>query len=215
MDSLASIAAGGRPGRRAYGSRVLLHHIRWAVSQLGARGSGRLLDPASVLLRPGDMPDGWRQIDERRWRTGRAGGREPWAARARELGGVTAWRSFASVPDGLWLWAQATPLASQADAATALGGIWQRSLPNLRARGEVVASHEGPRLQFPDGPAATLEQRTRAQEREGMARYVAWTCRGVVSVIAGSGTGGAWSWPDLQSLASVQSGRIRALKGDE
>jgi hypothetical protein len=43
---------------------------------------------------------------------------------------------------------------------------------------------------------------------------VVWTCRGVVSVIAGSGTGAAWSWPDLQSLASLQSERIRALKDD-
>jgi hypothetical protein len=193
---------------------VLLHRLRWAASQLGARGSGRLLDPALVLLRLGDMPRGWRQIDERRWRTGRAGGGEPWAARAREMGGVTAWRSFASVPDGLWLWAQATPLASQEDATSALDGIWERSLRNLRARVEVVASEEGPRLQLPDGPAATLEQRTRGQEREGTARYVAWTCRGVVSVIAGSGTGAAWSWPDLQSLASLQSERIRALKDD-
>jgi hypothetical protein len=92
---------------------VFLRHLRWAASQLGARGSGRLLDPTLVLLRLGDMPEGWRQIDERRWRTGRGGGgREPWAVRAREMRGVTAWRSFAAVPDGLWLWAQATPLAS-------------------------------------------------------------------------------------------------------
>jgi hypothetical protein len=192
---------------------VFLRHLRWAASQLGARGSGSLLDPTLVLLRLGDMPEGWRQIDERRWRTGR-GGREPWAVRAREMGGVTAWRSFAAVPDGLWLWAQATPLASQADAAGAIEVIWERSLRNLRARVEVVASQEGPRLQLPDGPAATLEQQTRNQEREGVARYLAWTCRGVVSVIAGSGIGGAWSWPDLQSLASVQSERIRALRGD-
>jgi hypothetical protein len=130
------------------------------------------------------------------------------------MGGVTGWRSFASASDGLWLWAQATPLASQADAANALEGIWERSLPNLRAQVEVVASQEGPRLQFPDGPAATLEQQTRDQKSEGIARYVAWTCRGVVSVFAGSGTGNAWSWPDLQALASVQSGRIRALNDE-
>ncbi|MBJ7596758.1 hypothetical protein [Candidatus Nephthysia bennettiae] len=191
---------------------MLLHRLRWAASQLGARGGGRLLDPAVVLLRLSDMPGGWRRIDERRWRTGRSGGREPWAVRAREMGGVTAWRSFAAVPDGLWLWAQATPLASQADAASAIDGIWGRSLRNLRARVEVVASQEGPRLQFPDGPSATLEQQTRNAGREGMARYVAWTCRGVLSVVAGSGTGSAWSWPDLQSLASVQSERIRAMQ---
>src|SRR2546421_1280764 len=149
---LASIAGGGRPPRRAYVSQVL-HHLRWAASQLRARGGGRLLDPALVLVRLGDLPGGWRLIDERRWRTGRAGGREPWAARAREMGGVTGWRSFASASDGLWLWAQATPLASQTDAASALEGIWERSLPNLRARVEVVASQEGPRLRFPDGPA--------------------------------------------------------------
>jgi hypothetical protein len=210
----APTACGGSGPRPAYGSPVVLRRLRWVASQLGARGSGRLLEPAQVLLRLGDLPDGWRRIDERRWRTGRSGGAEPWAARARELGGVTAWRSFAAARGGRWLWAQATPMAGEADAADALDGIWDHSLRNLRARVEVVASRTGPTLHLPDSSVMTLEQQTRGRGTAGIARHLAWSCRGVVSVLAGSGSGNAWEWQDLEVLASIQTGRIRALIGE-
>jgi len=188
---------------------MVLRRLRWAASQIGARGSGRLLDPGEVLVRLSDLPGEWRQIDERRWRTGRAGGVEPWVARARELGGVTAWRSFARDSGELWLWAQATPLAGEADALSALDGIWKRAFRNLGAAVEVVGSRDGPALHVPDGRAVTLEQQTRGRAGEGVTRYVAWSCRTTVSVISGSALGAAWDWPDLESLASTQSGRIR------
>jgi hypothetical protein len=193
--------------------RMVLRRLRWVASQIGAKGSGRLLDPGEVLVRLTDLPGGWKQMDERRWRTGRTGGAESWVVRARELGGVTAWRSFAKDTGELWLWAQATPLAGEADAVSALDGVWKRAFRNLRARVEVVGTREGPDLHLPDGRAVTLEQQTRGREGDGVTRYLAWSCRGTVSVISGSGMGSAWDWPELESLASTQSGRIRDASG--
>jgi hypothetical protein len=80
------------------------------ASQIGVRRSAHLLEPGRILIGLAGLPPGWTMLDQRRWRTGQRSD-QPWAARARALGSVTAWRSFAHEGRNRWLWAQATPLA--------------------------------------------------------------------------------------------------------
>jgi hypothetical protein len=142
--------------------QVVLRRLRWAASQLGVRPSPHLLEPGRFLVDLADLPPGWRILDQRRWRTGQQRD-QPWAARARVLGSVTAWRSFANPAHDRWLWAQASPLASVEDAGHALPAVWEHRLANLRAQVRVVATEDGPPLAVHAEQVLTRQERTLGQ----------------------------------------------------
>jgi hypothetical protein len=162
-----------------------------------------------MLIRVEDLPDGWAVVDQRRWRTGRS--EEAWQVRARQLGGVTAWRSFANDSQDRWLWVQATPLAAAEDVEVALAGVWERALENLSAEVQPTGSATGPELTIPADRMKTLDQHTQGRKGAGTARYVAWSYRNVVSVLVGSADGEPWEWWELAALASRQSSLIDAV----
>jgi hypothetical protein len=58
----------------------------------------------------------------------------PWAVRAKEMGEITSWRSFANRGSNLAVWCQVTPLASTEDAFEALALAPQTFLPNPKCR---------------------------------------------------------------------------------
>jgi hypothetical protein len=186
--------------------------LRWMASQIAVRPSTHLPNPEMVLIGLADLPPGWKLTDQRRWRSGQGRDQE-WAARARALGSVTAWRSFASPTRDRWLWAQTTALASVEDAQHALDQVWEHRLANLRARLQVTARQNGPPLAIPAERVLTRQERTSGPSGDGVTRYLAWAYRGMVSVMAGSGPGDAWAWPDLAVLATAQSHRIDTIAG--
>jgi hypothetical protein len=137
-----------------------------------------------MLLDLNDLPDGWKVLDQRRWRTGLTSA--PWALRVKRVGGVTAWRSFQSGVGVEALWVQASPLASESDIDDALAEIWSRTVRNLRANVRLVAEKEAPRLSALGSATRTLEQTTEGPLGRGMSRYVAWGHRGVLSTLCAS-----------------------------
>ena len=113
----------------------------WAqvATAMSRDGSGSM----SMLLMVEDLPDaGWRQLDQRRWQVGVWSEGSAWAERARRARCVTAWRSFEQVGAGRWLWTQASPLASEADAEASLVLLQAHRLRNLRAQVRVVEEGE-------------------------------------------------------------------------
>jgi len=95
------------------------------------------------LVERDELPgDGWRQIDERTWRTGESGSDAGWAQRARERKSITGWRSFESKPTPRWVWVQVVPLASTDDAREALAVAPSMTVANARFKGEVTTSVE-------------------------------------------------------------------------
>ena len=127
---------------------------------------------------------------------------------------MTAWRSFASPARDRWLWAQANPLASVEDAGHALRQVWEQGLGNRGAKVRVVETEDGPPVAVPADQVLTRQERTLGPTGEGAGRYLAWSYRGVVSVLAGSSQGEPWVWQDLAALATLQSDRIDARSGD-
>ncbi len=160
-----------------------------------------------MLIGLEDLPPGWTMLDRRRWRTGIS--TELWAIRARQLGGVTAWRSFAAPSKRQWLWTQATPLASDDDAAAALAVFLDLGLKNLRARVVVTSTQPGPDLRLPGIVVRTVEQLTTGPKGAGTVRYVVWAHARVLSVLCGSGDD--WLWSRLDTLARAQTERIDTI----
>jgi len=186
-----------------------LRRLRLAASQIAVRTSRHLPEPRSMLLAPEDLAPGWRVLDERRWRTG--SGKQPWAVRVRELGGVTAWRSFVASSNDRWLWVQASPLANVEDAQAALEAFWSNRLKNLAAQVSVTATRDGPDMTLSGGSVKTVEQLTTGPVGPGTSRYLAWTHGRVVSALAGSAFGEVWPWQSLEEVASKQNRRIDAV----
>lgn len=180
--------------------------LRLVISQLGVRRSRTLPEPRDMILGVEDLPAGWRVLDQRRWRTGVSS--EPWAVRARQLGGLTAWRSFAFSSEE-YLWVQATPLASESDAAAALATSLDYQLKNLRVQVTVTATQDGPALELPQSAVITVEQRTMGPKGPGLVRLLLWAHASVLSVLCGTGT--ALSWQRLDELARIQTRRIDTI----
>jgi hypothetical protein len=69
-----------------------------------------------------ELGEGWRQLGEHTWRTGRMGKASDWAVRARKLKSVTAIRSFEQATASRSLTTQVVPAASESDAAIFVNG---------------------------------------------------------------------------------------------
>jgi hypothetical protein len=159
-----------------------------------------------MLLDVADLPPGWKVLDQRRWRTGQTA--VDWSRRAKQLGGVTAWRSFESPAEARWLWVQAVPLASESDVEAALEEVWTRTLRNLRTKVRLVDEREGPQLNGVGSANRTIEQSTEGPFGSGVVRLAAWGHRGVLSVLCASAKRDTAPWSDLETLASMQNRKI-------
>jgi hypothetical protein len=158
-----------------------------------------------------DLPGGgWSVIDERTWRTGVSAPASGWGKRARVAGSVTAWRSFEAVAARQWCWVQVMPLVSEADALSALDGIGDRLLRNLRAEVKVLREHDVDIEAFPRAVRVWAhEQHTIGPDGEGVARMVAVACGAYVIVVSASGSP-EWAWDSVVSVASRQAGHLAA-----
>lgn len=183
-----------------------MQRLRLAIAQIGVPLSSNLPEPLPMLLDLADLPAGWKVLDQRRWRAGLTPA--PWSQRAKQLAGVTAWRSFESTSEGRWLWTEAMPLASESDVNDALEEVWARTLKNLRAKVRLVSEREGPTLDKLGIANRTLEQATEGRFGPGVVRLAAWSYREVLNVICASAKQDTATWNDLQDLASKQNQRI-------
>jgi hypothetical protein len=183
-----------------------MQRVRWAIGQIAVPSSGRLPEPMPMLLDVPDLSPGWKVLDQRRWRTGQTPA--DWSRRAKQLGGVTAWRSFESPAEARWLWVQAVPLASETDVEAALDEIWTRTLKNLRAKVRLVGEREGPQLNGVGSANRALEQTTEGPFGPGVVRLAAWGHRGVLSVMCASAKRDTAPWSNLETLASKQNRKI-------
>lgn len=191
-------------------ARELRLRARFALAQVATTFSRDGSGSMSMLLSVEDLPDaGWRQIDERRWRVGGLSKGADWAERARRARCVTAWRSFEQVGAGRWLWTQASPLVSEADAEGSLVALQVNRLRNLRAQVTVVEESEvEPPAISRANKVVAFRQTTIGRDGESIALYLAWASRHVMSVLACSGTKGSWTWEDAAKLASIQGRHI-------
>lgn len=181
----------------------MTHRLRFMIAQLGPKPSGR--DLLARLLSADDLPDGnWRKADQRTWRTGASA--TPWADRARETGSVTAMRSFRDWAERRGVWLEVIPLASAADARTALGDAGGLRLRNPWARtvGESDVDTE------PFAGASEVwahEYHYTINGIHGTTLMVAGAVEAFVVVVAASGQ--SWDWPSVSSLAALQARRLR------
>jgi hypothetical protein len=191
-------------------ARELRLRARFVLAQVASTFSRDSSGSMSVLVSVEDLPDaGWRQIDERRWRFGILSEGAEWAERARRARCVTAWRSFEQVGAGRWLWTQASPLVSEADAEASLIVFPVNRLRNIRAQVSVVEEGEvKPPAISRANKVMAFRQTTIGRDGEGIALYLAWTSRHVMSVLACSGTKGSWTWEDAAKLATIQGGHV-------
>ena len=185
-----------------------LRRLRWVKATLGSKPGAETV--LAALLSRGDLPSGrWKQLDERTWRTGEAGPETPWATRARDVGSVTAWRSFEDRDATRWVWCQLTPLASPEDAASALGDLPSRVLVNLRTEVNVVASTDVAPPVLPGAEHVWAhEQTTTGPNGEGVVRYLAGTVGEKLFVLCSSGGPDTWAWPGIIRLAEAQIDRL-------
>lgn len=166
-----------------------------------------------VLPSASDLPNGrWRQQDERTWRTGEAGSDTAWATRARDIGSMTAWRSFEDRDSSRWLWCQLTPFATADDAALALLELPSRMLANLRADVEVVGGSDVVPPAVPGAEHIWAHEQTTAGPRGGgLVRYLAATVGEHLFVVCASGAPDGLSWSSVAELARAQAARITGI----
>jgi hypothetical protein len=184
-----------------------LRRTRFAVAQLGRKAGKR--DVLARLLDCGDLPGGpWQIVDERTWRTGVTGPSTPWGERARQVGSLTAWRSFRDADDSRWAWIQVTPLASAEDAKDAMTSIGERSLINLKAEVRLVSESDVPIEPFTGASAVwAREQHTEGPDGPGVVLMLAAAVHEWLMVVCLSGSP-AWDWQSASELAAVQAARL-------
>lgn len=184
-----------------------LRRLQFVAAQLRPKAGKN--DVLARLLPAADLPRGqWQIVDQRTWRTGTTGSPTPWGDRARRGGSVTAWRSFRDAEAKRWAWIQIAPLASASDAESALSGVADRGLANLRSRVRLV-SHADISLQLFEGASAVWarEQRTEGDGGAGLVLILAAAVGDWLTVICLSGSP-AWNWPSAAALAAHQAGRL-------
>lgn len=185
------------------------------LAQIGARVPKGSLDPRELLLSMGDIPgERWRQIDQRLWRAGE-GVDADWARLARRSKSLTGWRSFEQRGNRRWIWTQASIPPTREAAQSAIADTPKRMLTNLRSE---VAVRQGVEMDPPPilgaGEVWAREDRTSGPHGAGLAKYLVWTVRNVISAAAWSGFGDAWTWDSVADLAAVQTSRITDALND-
>jgi hypothetical protein len=190
--------------RPSLGAQIL-QRIRFAIAQVWVPRSDSLLEPMDILPTAPELGAGFKVIEERRWRTGIS--TEPWASRAKMAGSVTAWRSFSDRGDR-WLWIQATPLANDDDAKSAIGNQWSRTMANLGFRGRLLETRPGPSIATLGFDTSTMEQDVAMGQKLFKAKYIAWRHRSLINTLCATGPEEAWPWAALSQIAEAQNRRV-------
>jgi hypothetical protein len=174
--------------------------MRWKT-----RRSARVPEALVRMLTAEEMPTaGWRVMDERTWRTGIAPLSDT-ARRAREVGSITAWRSYEDSAGASWVWLQVVPMASPADAREALLGLKDKMLANPRAKGEVVSEQDVELAPFPGAQTVWAhEYHTTGRAGDGVARILAGAVGQDILVVSVSGSP-EWDWAATSELAARQA----------
>jgi hypothetical protein len=191
---------------QAEGLVGLIQRLRFVKAQLGRKpGGGDLL---RRLLSDDDLPgETWGMVDERTWRTGVTAS-TPWGDRAREAGSVSAWRSFLDQAKRREVWLEVMPLASAADARTALRGIGDLTLRNLRATVRVVDESDIDIEPFVGASAVWAhEYHTVGPGGHAASLMLAGAVENFVVIVCASGQPG-WDWPSVSDLAALQAPRL-------
>lgn len=201
--------------RRVLAGVVMVWHTAWmdlrrlqfVAAQLGPKAGKN--DVLARLLAAADLPSGlWQIVDQRTWRTGTIGSPTPWGDRARRACSVTAWRSFRDAEAKRWAWIQIAPLASTSDAESALSGVADSGLANLRSRVQLVSQADIPLQPFEGASAVwAREQRTEGDGGAGLVLILAAAVGHWLTVICLSGSP-AWDWPSATALAAHQARRL-------
>ncbi len=185
-------------------SRCRLKRLGFIAAQLMPKPGARQVLARVVTV--DDLPGGgWSVIDERTWRSGVSVPATKWGRRARAAGSVTAWRSFEAVAARQWCWVQVMPLVSEPDALSALEGIGDRLLRNLRAEVTLLREHDVAIEAFPGaGRVWAHEQHTIGPDGEGVARTLAAAARIPFNAVGiGYGRGGVLKFIVLEYVARV------------
>ena len=173
-------------------------------SKRGAERTFRILPEVSDL-----DGEGWKVLDEKRWRTGRMGNVSDWGVRARQAGSVTAWRSFEQTGASRWMWTEAIPLASEADSSAAVSDMQGRFIRNPRAQVHVVGGKVVTDLAVPGTVASwAYEQNVTGKVGEGACFYLAGATNSFVFVVSASGIADTWTWDQVKSVANIIVSRI-------
>lgn len=146
-------------------------------------------------------------MDERTWRTGMSGPATAWGRRARAAGSVTARRSF-ELAARRWCWVQVVPLASEPDALSALEGVGDRMLRNLRSEVTVVREQDVQIDPFPGAAQVWAhEQHTSGPTGAGIAKMLAAATGTHLIVVSVSGSP-EWEWNAIAGLAHRQAALV-------
>jgi hypothetical protein len=164
-----------------------------------------------MLLDTTDLVDnGWKMLAERTWRTGISEPNSERSNRAREIGSISAWRSFSRTNPDQAMWIQLVPFASSEDAATAVIDTHKTLLPNLRQKVTTTSEKviDGVSIVGVDDPWA-FEQRTTTAHGPSCTKIVSGRIEQIVIVVACSGTDEGWLWPDVYAVVSSQNEKVR------
>jgi hypothetical protein len=181
---------------------ALPKRLRLAVAQLGAKpGAAAALQR---LFTVEDLPgSGWRQVEERTWRTGPRS--TEWGARASAAGSISSWRRFSSRdPDRtLSIVCQVSPLVSTEEAAAAVAES-PKLLLLFRHSGvnpKVLSEREE------DVPTAAGIDRQRAFVFEtdsakglGASRFLIGSSGPSVCLVNCAGRPDVWTWEEIATL---------------
>jgi hypothetical protein len=183
---------------------MALKRLGFVVAQLAPKPGAR--QAMACVVTADDLPGGrWTVRDERTWRTGVSGPATEWGKRARAVGSVTAWRSFHDDSAQRWCWVQVAPLASEQDALSALDGVFDRGLRNLRARVTLLREHDVDIEPFPGASRVWAhEQHTSGPTGEGVAKMLVAAAGACLIVVSASGFPG-WEWDSVVVVARRQA----------
>lgn len=180
--------------------------LKLALAQRGTKPGAQAA--LMHLLNVDDFQDpGWRQIGERTWRTGLMG-KEEWSVRARSMGSISCWRSFARTEPGShrWLYCQSSPFASADDAGSALEDL-PNSFVRLRHSGvnARLLSERWTEVPQEAGVERQLARITEGESSHGLgeARLLAGSVNSSLCFVIGSGVPGLWTWEELGGLLTV------------
>jgi hypothetical protein len=187
----------------------ILKRVRFGAAQLG-RKSGKEQSLA-MLVDSTELPGrSWRMLDERTWRTGVIGSSEEEATRAREIGSVTAWRSYENIEYSWSLWMQVIPFVNVEDAMKAVPKVAENLLKNNRS--QVVVTDQ----RFVDGGEINgvntilrIEQLTSSDVGTGSVKYFAGNVGEVMFALGTAMRMEFIDWGRVDELAIIQASKIR------
>jgi hypothetical protein len=188
---------------------IMKPRLRFVVSQVGLK-TGKKTSLEMLLDKSDLVDDGWRMLDERTWRTGISEPNSERSTRAREIGSITAWRSFSRTNPDQAIWAQVVPFSSTGDAAMAVTDANASLLPSLRQKVTITSEKaiDVVSIEGIDDPWV-FEQHTTTAHGPSCTKIVGGRIEQIVILIACSGTDEGWLWPDVYAVVSSQTEKVR------